>query len=159
MAFGTGTHATTKLCIRALERRIKGKGVTVLDVGTGSGILAIASAKLGVVEVWGVDVDGVAVKDARENVKRKRRFRDRQDQKGEDRGCFEEVRRGGGEYRQKKPEEDERSSLQASQQPGFPGPFRDIGRRRGRNPPALHGDRTIRMGKDGTRGRVGRPHL
>jgi ribosomal protein L11 methyltransferase len=70
MAFGTGTHATTKLCIRALEKRIKGRGVSVLDVGTGSGILAIASAKLGAVEVWGVDIDGVAVKDAREHVKR-----------------------------------------------------------------------------------------
>jgi ribosomal protein L11 methyltransferase len=70
MAFGTGTHASTKLCIRALEKRIKGKNISVLDVGTGSGILAIASAKLGAVEVWGVDVDGVALKDARENVKR-----------------------------------------------------------------------------------------
>ena len=70
MAFGTGTHATTKLCIRALEKRIKGGGISVLDVGTGSGILAIASAKLGADEVWGIDIDGVAVKDARENVKR-----------------------------------------------------------------------------------------
>lgn len=70
MAFGTGTHATTKLCIRALEKRIKGRGISVLDVGTGSGILAIASAKLGAHEVWGVDIDGAAVKDARENVKR-----------------------------------------------------------------------------------------
>ncbi len=70
MAFGTGTHATTKLCLRALERELQGKGLTVLDVGTGSGILSIAAAQLGAAEVWGIDTDGVAVEDARENVKR-----------------------------------------------------------------------------------------
>jgi ribosomal protein L11 methyltransferase len=70
MAFGTGTHATTKLCLRALERTLKRKGVSVLDVGTGSGILSIAAARLGAGEVLGLDTDGVAVEMARENVKK-----------------------------------------------------------------------------------------
>jgi ribosomal protein L11 methyltransferase len=69
MAFGTGTHATTKLCIQALEKRLRKKGLSVLDVGTGSGILSIAAARLGAREVWGLDIDGVALKNARENVK------------------------------------------------------------------------------------------
>jgi ribosomal protein L11 methyltransferase len=68
MAFGTGTHATTKLCIRALERNIRKKGISVLDVGTGSGILAILAGRLGAGEAWGIDVDGVAVENAEENV-------------------------------------------------------------------------------------------
>jgi ribosomal protein L11 methyltransferase len=70
MAFGTGTHATTILCIRALEKRHKKRGLSVLDVGTGSGILSIVAAKLGAKEVWGIDIDGVAVENARENVKK-----------------------------------------------------------------------------------------
>jgi ribosomal protein L11 methyltransferase len=70
MAFGTGTHATTILCIQALEERLKKKGLSVLDVGTGSGILSIIAAKLGAKEVWGIDVDGVAVENARENVEK-----------------------------------------------------------------------------------------
>jgi ribosomal protein L11 methyltransferase len=69
MAFGTGTHATTKLCIHALEARLRGRGRSVLDVGTGSGILSIAAAKLGAREVLGVDVDAVAAGAARENVR------------------------------------------------------------------------------------------
>lgn len=68
MAFGTGTHASTHLCIQALEERIKKKELSVLDVGTGSGILSIVAAKLGAKEVWGIDVDGAAVENARENV-------------------------------------------------------------------------------------------
>jgi len=68
MAFGTGTHASTRLCIQALEERIKGKGLSVLDVGTGSGILSIVTAKLGAKEVWGIDIDGAAMENARENV-------------------------------------------------------------------------------------------
>lgn len=68
MAFGTGTHATTKLCIQALESRLKKKGLSVLDVGVGSGILSITAAKLGAKEVWGIDIDEVSVKVARENV-------------------------------------------------------------------------------------------
>lgn len=70
MAFGTGTHATTILCIKALEERLQKRGLSVLDVGTGSGILSIIAAKLGAKEVWGVDIDGVAVENARENVEK-----------------------------------------------------------------------------------------
>ena len=70
MAFGTGTHATTVLCIQALEERVKKKGLSVLDVGTGSGILSIIAAKLGAKEIWGIDIDGVALENARENVGR-----------------------------------------------------------------------------------------
>jgi ribosomal protein L11 methyltransferase len=72
MAFGTGTHATTLLSIEALEGRLKKKGLSVLDVGTGSGILSIIAAKLGAKEVWGIDIDGVALENARENVEKNR---------------------------------------------------------------------------------------
>jgi len=72
MAFGTGTHPTTILSIQALEERLKRKGLSVLDVGTGSGILSIIAAKLRAKEVWGIDIDGVAVEIARENVKKNR---------------------------------------------------------------------------------------
>jgi ribosomal protein L11 methyltransferase len=70
MAFGTGTHATTKLCIQALEVSLRKKGLSVLDVGTGSGILSIIAARLGAKEVLGLDIDGVAIENARENVKK-----------------------------------------------------------------------------------------
>jgi ribosomal protein L11 methyltransferase len=69
MAFGTGTHATTKLCIRALERELRKKGLSVLDVGTGSGILSILAGRMGAGAVLGVDTDEVAVEVARENVR------------------------------------------------------------------------------------------
>jgi ribosomal protein L11 methyltransferase len=69
MAFGTGTHATTKMCIQALEQRLQKRGLSVLDVGTGSGILLIVAARLGAGEIWGVDIDGVAIENARENVR------------------------------------------------------------------------------------------
>ena len=69
MAFGTGTHATTKMCIQALEQRLWKRGLSVLDVGTGSGILLIVAVRLGAGEVWGVDIDGVAIENARENVR------------------------------------------------------------------------------------------
>lgn len=72
MAFGTGTHATTKLCIRALEETLKNRVLTVLDVGTGSGILSIVAARLGAREVLGLDTDGEAAEMARENVGRNR---------------------------------------------------------------------------------------
>jgi ribosomal protein L11 methyltransferase len=68
MAFGTGTHSSTKLILRALEKNLKGKKPSVLDVGTGSGILSIAAARLGAREVWALDVDVVAVENARENL-------------------------------------------------------------------------------------------
>ncbi len=70
MAFGTGTHATTRLCMKALEMCLRRKGFSVLDVGTGSGILSIAAARLKASEVWGLDIDGAAIENARENVKR-----------------------------------------------------------------------------------------
>ena len=60
LAFGTGGHATTRLCLRWLERAIV-RGASVLDYGCGSGILAIAAAKLGASEVCAVDVDPGAV--------------------------------------------------------------------------------------------------
>ncbi|WP_339166606.1 50S ribosomal protein L11 methyltransferase [Paenibacillus sp. FSL R5-0341] len=67
MAFGTGTHPTTSLCLRTLETVIKG-GEEVIDVGTGSGILAIGAIKLGAKHVLALDLDPVAVISARENV-------------------------------------------------------------------------------------------
>ncbi|WP_079422464.1 50S ribosomal protein L11 methyltransferase [Clostridium oryzae] len=68
MAFGTGTHETTRMCVKALERTVKHENV-VFDIGTGSGILAITAAKLGAKHVIGVDLDPVAVDSALENVK------------------------------------------------------------------------------------------
>ncbi|MBW9144288.1 50S ribosomal protein L11 methyltransferase [Clostridium sp. CM027] len=67
MAFGTGSHETTRMCIKALERRVDANS-TVFDIGTGSGILAIAAAKLGAKKVIGVDLDPVAVDSAKQNV-------------------------------------------------------------------------------------------
>ncbi len=66
MAFGTGTHETTNMCIQALERHIKSDD-EVLDIGCGSGILSIAAAKLGAQSVVGVDLDPMAVRVAKEN--------------------------------------------------------------------------------------------
>jgi len=67
MAFGTGLHPTTQMCLAALEELVS-SGTQVLDLGTGSGILAIAAAKLGAGRVLAVDNDPVAVKTARGNV-------------------------------------------------------------------------------------------
>ncbi|MBW3624927.1 MAG: 50S ribosomal protein L11 methyltransferase [Armatimonadetes bacterium] len=69
MAFGTGAHPTTQLCLKALERTVTG-GETVVDWGTGSGLLAIAAAKLGAAGVWAGDIDPLAVSVAEENVRR-----------------------------------------------------------------------------------------
>ena len=66
MAFGTGTHETTEMCVTLIEKYYRGG--TMLDVGTGSGILSIAAAKLGATDVCGVDIDELAVKVAKENV-------------------------------------------------------------------------------------------
>ena len=68
MAFGTGTHETTRLVIGLLEKYTK-ENMRVLDVGCGSGILAICAAKLGARECKAYDIDPVAVKVARENIK------------------------------------------------------------------------------------------
>ena len=67
IAFGTGSHETTKLCIQALDKYVK-KGDSVLDVGCGSGILSIAALKLGAVHATAIDIDEVAVKVAAENM-------------------------------------------------------------------------------------------
>lgn len=65
-AFGTGSHETTKLCIEQLEKYLTGTE-TVLDVGCGSGILSIIAAKLGAAQVFGVDIDPLAVEASVEN--------------------------------------------------------------------------------------------
>lgn len=67
MAFGTGTHPTTVMCLQALEEVVQ-KGDTVVDVGTGSGVLSIGAAMLGAKSVHALDLDEVAVTAARENI-------------------------------------------------------------------------------------------
>ena len=67
MAFGSGTHETTGMCLELLEEAVHG-GERVIDVGTGSGILAIGAALLGAKDVLAIDIDPTAVKVARENV-------------------------------------------------------------------------------------------
>jgi ribosomal protein L11 methyltransferase len=67
MAFGTGTHPTTRLCLAALEEAIR-PGMDVLDLGTGSGVLAIAAARQGAASVLALDIDDLAVAAARGNV-------------------------------------------------------------------------------------------
>lgn len=69
MAFGTGVHPTTRLCLQLVERYVT-PGARVLDLGTGSGILAIAAAKLGAARVVALDVDATAARVATENIER-----------------------------------------------------------------------------------------
>ncbi|MDW8323012.1 MAG: 50S ribosomal protein L11 methyltransferase [Burkholderiales bacterium] len=69
LAFGTGSHPTTRLCLRWLLAELRG-GETVLDYGCGSGILAIAAARLGAGRVVGVDIDAQALQSARDNAAR-----------------------------------------------------------------------------------------
>jgi len=66
LAFGTGSHPTTRLCLRWLDENLRG-GESVLDYGCGSGILAIAAMKLGAGSAYGVDVDAQAVQSSRDN--------------------------------------------------------------------------------------------
>ena len=70
-AFGTGSHETTQLCIRQIEKYLKekGPGAEVLDVGTGSGILGIAALKLGAGHVFATDLDDCAIEAVAENLK------------------------------------------------------------------------------------------
>jgi len=71
MAFGTGLHPTTRLCLLFLEETLsQNQKIKALDIGTGSGILAIAAARLGAETVVGVDTDPVAIRAAAENVER-----------------------------------------------------------------------------------------
>ncbi len=67
LAFGTGTHETTRMCIQALEKYVDENSV-VFDIGTGSGILAIAAAELNAKKAIGVDLDPVAIDSAKQNV-------------------------------------------------------------------------------------------
>ena len=67
MAFGTGTHETTQLCIQLLERYVKEDDI-VIDIGSGTGILGIVAAKLKSKRVIGVDIDPIAIKVAKENI-------------------------------------------------------------------------------------------
>jgi len=69
MAFGTGLHPTTQMCLTALQKHVR-PGASLLDLGTGSGILSIAGAKLGAERVLALDSDPQAVTVARENVRR-----------------------------------------------------------------------------------------
>ena len=69
LAFGTGSHPTTKLCLSWLEKNISG-GEVLMDYGCGSGILAIASKKLGAAEVFGIDIDENAIDASRYNAER-----------------------------------------------------------------------------------------
>jgi len=73
MAFGTGTHPTTRMCLKAIENLIL-KGTkpihSMLDVGIGSGILSIAAAKLGIKKVVGIDIDPIALRYAKQNIEK-----------------------------------------------------------------------------------------
>ncbi|MGL4947440.1 MAG: 50S ribosomal protein L11 methyltransferase, partial [Cetobacterium sp.] len=66
-AFGTGSHPTTSLCLKIMEENIKA-GNSVIDVGTGSGILMIAAEKLGATDIYGTDIDELAVEATKENL-------------------------------------------------------------------------------------------
>ncbi len=95
MAFGTGMHPTTQMCLVEVERLVR-PGMEVLDIGCGSGILAIAALKLGAERAFGVDTDAEAVRAALENARRNGvgdRFTAAQ-------GSVAEVRAGAGPFTQ-----------------------------------------------------------
>ena len=69
MAFGTGLHPTTRLCVAALEKWVQ-PGDAFLDIGTGSGVLSIAAAMLGAAQVWATDIDRLAIRAAKDNALR-----------------------------------------------------------------------------------------
>jgi len=69
MAFGTGMHPTTRLCVAALEELVE-PGMAVLDVGAGSGVLSIVAAKLGAAPVYATDIDPLAVESTHDNARR-----------------------------------------------------------------------------------------
>ena len=68
MAFGTGTHETTGMCVELVEKYVR-EGMSAIDVGTGTGILAIAAAHMGAKDILAIDIDRVAVRVAAENVR------------------------------------------------------------------------------------------
>lgn len=68
MVFGSGLHATTRFTAQFIEEK-SGKIGSFLDIGTGSGILAVIAAKLGISKIWGIDIDHEAAKTARKNMK------------------------------------------------------------------------------------------
>lgn len=90
MAFGTGSHPTTRLCLEWIERSLV-PGVSLLDYGCGSGILAIAAAKLGAGDVLGVDIDPQAVSAATSNAERNNVSARFADSTGEIKGQFDIV--------------------------------------------------------------------
>lgn len=67
MAFGTGTHETTRLCINLLQKHISKETLSFLDIGCGSGILSIIASKLGASSVYGIDIDEIAVRTSKKN--------------------------------------------------------------------------------------------
>ena len=68
MAFGTGTHETTKMCVSMIEKTVNENTGKILDIGTGSGILSIAASLYGGEDITAIDIDPLAVKIAKENV-------------------------------------------------------------------------------------------
>ena len=68
MAFGTGTHETTKMCVTMISETVTEDTKKILDIGTGSGILSIAAAMYGAGDITAIDIDPLAVKIAKENV-------------------------------------------------------------------------------------------
>tara|TARA_Y100001933_G_scaffold59036_1_gene59070 strand:+ start:6609 stop:7472 length:864 start_codon:yes stop_codon:yes gene_type:complete len=88
MAFGTGGHESTQLCLQALEQYVE-RDYRVLDLGTGSGVLSIAAVRWGAAHVTSLDVDSAAVENARENIELNRVDKNRVDVRV---GCIDDCR-------------------------------------------------------------------